>query len=189
MFRCILFCFLLCSTFLSAQNEKTLYVKGNALLLPVAVINVGFEYQLSDKYTLQMDGLISPWKSFNGNHAQIYMAHAEGRYYFNEVFRKWYVGINAGFGLFDLTKWNYIGTDKFQRGYNFMLGATVGYQWQLSEKWNLDAFLGGGTSQGFYHGYADVPARWIRYDDAEGWNRSGEFLPYRGGIMIAYKLN
>lgn len=170
------------------QNEKALYVKGNALILPIAVLNAGFEYQLSDKYTLQADGFISPWKSFAGNHAQIYMAHLEGRYYFKEAFNKWYIGANTGFGLFDITKWNYSGTNRFQRGYNIMFGATVGYQFQWKENWNVDIFLGGGTSQGFYHGYENVPPNWIRYDDAQGWNRSGEIIPYRGGIMIAYKI-
>lgn len=172
-----------------AQEEKSLYIKGNALLAPIGVVNVGLEKQLSKKYTLQGDVLISPWKSFSGNHMQVYMGHLEGRYYFNEAFKHWYVGINTGFGLFDLTKWNYRGTEKFQRGFNIMAGATVGYQFQWKERWNIDIYLGGGISQGFYHGYESVPPdSFIRYDDAKGWNRSGEILPYRGGVMISYKL-
>lgn len=181
--------FLLFLGLFSAQNEKKLYAKGNALLMPIAVVNLGLEYQLGEQYTIQADGFISPWKSFAGNHAQIYMAHLEGRYYFNKAFNKWYVGVNSGFGVYDITKWNYIGTEKFQRGYTLMFGAAVGYQWQWKERWNIDVFLRGGTSQGFYHGYENVPPNWVRYDGAEGWNRSGEWLPYGGGIMIAYKLN
>lgn len=180
---------LFCSLMAKAQEDNhQLYVKGNALLLPILVLNAGFEYQLSPKYTLQADGFISPWKSFAGSHAQIYMGHLEGRYYFKEAFNHWYVGANAGFGLFDITKWNYTGTNAFQRGFNYMLGATVGYQFKWKENWNIDMFIGGGTSQGFYHGYQNVPPNWIRYDGAEGWNRSGEWMPYRGGIMIAYKI-
>ncbi len=178
---------------LSAQESdspKSLYLKGNALLAPVLIFNVGAEYQLSQRQTLQVDALVSPWKSFRGNHMQVYMGHVEGRHYFRSAFDGLYVGVNAGFGLFDLTKWNYLGTDKFQRGFNFMFGASLGYQWQLNEKWNLDAFLGGGTSQGLYHGYEQVPPdSWIRYDEAEKWNKSGEWLPYRGGLMVSYKLN
>ena len=174
---------------IKAQSEKKLYAKGNALLLPIGMINLGLEYQLSEKYTLQADGFISPWKSFAGNHAQIYMAHLEGRYYFNKAFDKWYVGANGGFGIFDLTKWNYSGTDKFQRGMAFMLGATVGYQLQWKEKWNVDFYLGGGTVQSLYHGYEEIPPGFLRrYDGAKDWNKSSEFLPYRGGIMISYQL-
>lgn len=171
------------------SEPKALYIKGNALLAPVLITNIGIEKELSEKFTLQVDGLISPWKSFAGNHFQIYMGHVEGRYYFDKAFDGWFVGLNAGFGLFDLTKWNYRGTEKFQRGFNFMFGGSVGYQWELSEKWNMEAFLGGGTSQGLYHGYEEIPPdRWIRYDGAKDWNKSGEWLPYRGGIMISYKI-
>lgn len=190
MIKNLLFAALLLSAvnFSAQENEHAMYIKGNALLLPVLITNIGLEYQLSPKYTLQADGLISPWKSFSGNHAQVYMGHLEGRYYFKEAFNKWYVGANAGFGVFDLTKWNYADTNKFQRGFTFMLGATVGYQFQWKENWNIDLFLGGGSVQSQYHGYEDVPPNWIRYDGAAGWNKSGEFLPYRGGIMIAYKI-
>ncbi len=62
---------LLQSLLVFSQEEKAVYVKGNALLLPVLVINGGVEYQLNNKFTLQGDFLISPWKSFDGKHAQI----------------------------------------------------------------------------------------------------------------------
>ncbi len=179
--------------FANAQrSDHQLYLKGNALLIPIGVVNIGAEYQVAPKYTMQADVLISPWKSFAGNHAQIYMGHVEGRYYFSEAFHKWYIGANAGAGLFDLTKWNYTGTGKFQRGFNYMLGAVVGYQFKWKERWNIDVFLGGGSSQGFYHGYEDIPPNtWIRYEapkNGKYWNRSGELLPYRGGIMLSYKI-
>lgn len=176
--------------FANAQtNEHRLYGKVNALFLPVGMLNAGLEYQLSPKITLEADGFMSPWKSFAGNHAQVYMAHLEGRYYFNEAFKHWYVGANTGFGVFDLTKWNYRGSDKFQRGFTFMLGATVGYQFQINDKLNLDVFVGGGTAQSSYHGYESVPPDgFVRYDKAKEWNKSGEIVPYRIGVMLSYKL-
>ena len=187
--RKITFClFLLFSVFSFSQETKSLYAKGNVLLAPIGIANLGLEYQLSSKYTIEGDVLISPWKSFAGNHAQVYMGTLEGRYYFTEAFKKWYVGLNAGSGVFDLTKYNYSGTNKYQRGFNFMFGAAVGYQFQWKENWNIDLFLGGGTVQSYYHGYEDVPPNMLRYDGAEGWNKSGEFLPFRGGIMLSYKL-
>jgi hypothetical protein len=174
----------------SAQENHALYVKANALFLPIGMLNAGFEYQLSKHYTAQADFFISPWKSFAGSHAQIYMGHLEGRYYFNEAFKHWYVGANTGFGLFDITKYGgYKKLNEYQRGFNVMLGATVGYQMKWKERWNIDFYLGGGNSQGFYHGYENIAPNFIkRYDGATNWNKSGEWIPYRGGIMIAYKL-
>jgi hypothetical protein len=66
------------------------------------------------------------------------------------------------------------------------IGITGGYQFKLAENWNMDIYAGIGTSQDFYKGY--VRSTGARYDVAEGFNKSGEILPYRGGVMISYKL-
>jgi len=184
-------------------SQKKLYVKGNALLIPIGVINAGLEYQLSKKFTLQGDVLISPWKSFAEHEAQIYMGTLEGRYYFREAFKGWHVGANFSVGAYILQKptyWNnndtyynpkgfqtdFVLSQLYQKGFAFLLGVEGGYQFRLSENWNMDIFAGFGTSQDFYKGY--VRGTGERYDEAEGWNRSGEIIPYRGGVMISYRL-
>ncbi|MCY0978082.1 DUF3575 domain-containing protein [Chryseobacterium wangxinyae] len=184
-------------------SEKKLYVKGNALLIPIGVINAGLEYQLSNKFTAQGDVLISPWKSFAGHEAQIYMGTLEGRYYFKEAFKGWHVGANFSVGTYILQKptyWNdntfvdaqvgvptqYINSQLYQKGFSFLLGVEGGYQFRLADNWNMDIFAGIGNSQDFYKGY--VRGTGERYDSAQGFNRSGEWLPYRGGVMICYRL-
>ena len=191
----------------NAQNQdsavsKKIYVKANALFIPVGILNAGVEYQLKEKITVQADVFISPWKSFAGKKLQIYMMGFEGRYYFKEAFKHWYVGANISGARFILQKYNYWGNgilqytpespiydtkDLYQDGYAIIVGATLGYQFQLSERWNMDLYLGAGSAQSFYKGYHKYLG--IRYDnDGRKWNKSGEFLPYRGGVMISYKL-
>ncbi|MDQ1097080.1 MULTISPECIES: DUF3575 domain-containing protein [Chryseobacterium] len=195
---------LLLSGQIQAQEQepaKSLYIKGNALFIPIGVLNAGMEYQLSKKYTLQGDVFISPWKSFAGHEFQYYSVSMEGRYYFDEAFKHWYVGANIATSAFVLQKWNYwksktyineITGEKFenselyQKGYSVILGITAGYQFNLSERWNIDVYATAGTSQDFYKGYERSTGR--RYDSAQRFNKSGEILPYRGGVMISYKL-
>lgn len=201
IFICFLTLFLLGN--LTAQEQEkdvSVYVKGNALFLPVGVLNVGVEHQLSKKYTLQGDIFISPWKSFAGHEFQYYSASIEGRYYFDEAFKHFYLGANLSAASFVLQKWNYWGdgpyvndnnetfvrSNLYQKGYSLIIGLTAGYQFQLSENWNLDVYGTLGTSQDFYKGYDRTTGR--RYDVADGYNKSGEILPYRGGIMISYKI-
>jgi hypothetical protein len=50
----------------------------------------------------------------------------------------------------------------------------------------LDYFLGG-NQQGFYHGYYLSTGE--RYETAKNWNKSGEWLPYRGGVMVSYRID
>jgi hypothetical protein len=188
---------------INQESEKKLYVKGNALLIPIGVINAGVEYQLNNKFTLQGDVLVSPWKSFSGHELQYYSASIEGRYYFKEAFDGWYLGANIGVSSFVLQKWNYWNDDPYpskneenvifttsnlyQKGYSFLAGITAGYQFKLSDNWRMDLYGTIGTSQDFYKGYDRVSGK--RYDEKpHSYNRSGEILPYRGGVMISYRL-
>nr|WP_315029482.1 DUF3575 domain-containing protein [uncultured Chryseobacterium sp.] len=180
-------------------QDKSLYIKGNALFIPIGIINAGIEKQISPKYTIQGDVFISPWKSFSGHKLQFYSASIEGRYYFKEAFKHWYVGANIALAAYNAQKWNYwSGTyvkedgevldsaNLYQKGFSIMFGVTGGYQFQLSDRWNLDVYATVGSAQSFYKGYDKTTGQ--RYDGADGLNRSGEIIPYRGGVMISYKF-
>ena len=210
MKKTILLFFFFFALLSQAQNQqsekvgtsKNIYLKANALFLPIGILNAGVEYQLKEKVTVQADVFISPWKSFAGKNLQVYMLGLEGRYYFKEAFQHWYVGGNISAARFIIQKYYFTGDgygqysadspiyktkDLYQDGFTFILGATVGYQFQLADRWNMDLYLGAGSSQAFYKGYHKELG--IRYDDdGRQWNKSGEFVPYRGGVMIAYKL-
>lgn len=177
--------FLFCIFFFENNNAQT-YAKVNAMALPFGVFNAGMEAKISNKNTIETEVFISPWKSFLGHKLQIYSLNVEGRHYLTESFKHFYLGGNLGLAIFDLQKWNYIDSPKYQRGYTFLIGFTVGYQFQVRENLNLDIFLGGANSQGFYHGY--YIDKGVRYEDGNPWNRSGEWIPYKGGIMVSYKL-
>lgn len=185
------------------NSEKKLYIKGNALFIPIGIVNAGLEYQLNQKFTMQGDILVSPWKSFAGHELQYYSLSLEGRYYFKEAFQGWFVGTNIAASSFVLQKWNYwsdelfpskneegvtfIKSNLYQKGYSVLFGATLGYQFKLSENWRMDIYGTVGSSQDFYKGYDRISGK--RYDEKpDGYNRSGEILPYRGGIMISYRL-
>ncbi len=207
MKKTILILFIILGFLGNAQNQdsaisKKIYVKANALFLPIGILNAGIEYQLKDKVTIQADVFISPWKSFAEKYLQVYMIGFEARYYFKEAFKHWYVGANISGARFIMQKYNYWSdglyqytpespiykaSDLYQNGYAIMIGGTVGYQFQLSDRWNMDLYFGGGTAQSFYKGYHKKLG--IRYDDdGRKWNKSGEWIPYRGGVMISYKL-
>lgn len=188
--------------FIKAQYQ----LKSNALFLPVGILNVAVEKPVGNKKTLQGEILISPWKSFAGIHLLVGMLTVDGRYYFKNVQKGWYMGPYFSAAAFNLQKWNYMkatpdywapttynddGTikksEKYQKGYTFILGAVTGYKLPLNEKWGMEFYIGVGNSQGIYKGYyKDTDERydiWVKK-----WNKSGEWLISRGGIMITYAL-
>ncbi len=162
------------------------YAKVNVVTLPAGMLNAGLETKLGKKTTIQAEVFVSPWKSFLGKRLQVYYTGVEGRYYFKESFKGFYAGANFGLAIFDIQKWNYLQSQNHQRGFTIMTGATIGYQYKINDRWNADIFIGGGNSQGFYHGYDLQTGE--RYEGSEPWNRSGEWLPFKGGLMLSYKI-
>ena len=180
----ILIAFFLILSFLS--NAQT-YIKANVFTTLLTVPNVGFETSIGEKSTINVDVLTSLWKSVNGIPRQFLTFTPEYRYHFTGKYNGFYLGAHIGASIYNFQKWNYINTDYYEKGVGYFIGSTIGYQVKLNDKFMLDCFLGGGWHQGFYKGYEISTGN--RYDKAVNFNKSGEWFPYRGGIMVSYKLN
>ncbi len=173
---------------LSVQLQSQTFVKFNGATALLAVPNVGIETSIGEKMTFSADVMASFWESFDGKHPMKFITVTpEIRYHFKEKYNGFYVGGHIGADKYELQKWNYWQSNHYEDGFGYRLGATVGYNLKLNDKFLLDFFVGGGWHQGFYHGYYNdgTPGR---YEKTVNWNKSGEWLPYRGGVMISYKL-
>ncbi|SFZ91638.1 Protein of unknown function [Flaviramulus basaltis] len=165
-------------------NSQT-SIKGNALTALIGVPNFGAEFNLSKKTTFQIDAAASFW-TIDGIPYKFALVFPEFRYYPKESGRGFFVGAHIGGGKYKLQKWNH--TNDYQDGYSVFYGLTTGYQFWLSDRLNLEVFLGGGSQQGYYKGYSLETGE--RTDiGAKKYNKSGELIPYRGGLMLVYKLN
>lgn len=172
---------------LSYLSQSQTYIKVNALTTLLAVPNIGIETSIGKKSTFQFDILASPWKSVDGKPLEFYTLIPEYRYHFQEKFNGFYAGANVGMTLFNFQKWNYLNTNMYEKGLGYVMGITIGYEKKINDRFMLDCFLGAGNHQGFYHGYYIGTNE--RYESAQHWNKSGEFIPYRGGVMVSYRLN
>jgi len=172
---------------ISVQSQT--YIKINGLTALVGIPNVGIETSIGEKTTFSFDIMGSFWDSFDGKKPmKFYTFTPEIRYHFKEKYNGFYVGAHAGPDIYELQKWNYWESNRYEKGFGYRLGATLGYNIKINDKLLLDVFVGGGNHQGFYKGYYNdgTPGR---YEDVKNWNKSGEWLIYRGGVMLSYKLN
>ena len=174
-----------CYQGLYAQTE----LKFNAASALILIPNVGIEVPISNRFSFQLDVSGSFWDSFDGKPLQFTQAFGEVRYYGKDGIEGFFFGGNVGFGMFNLTKYGY-DADTYQSGRNYYIGASIGYKKSLSDRWALELFLGGGTSQATYRAYSqetrmrvDIPL-----DEERNFNKSGEWIPYRGGLMLVYRL-
>ena len=168
---------------LSFQLHSQTYVKVNALTTLLTIPNVGIETSIGKKSTFQLDILGSPWKSIDGKPQQFYIVIPEYRYHFKEKYNGFYAGAHIGGTVFNFQKWNYLNTDKYEKGFGYVIGATIGYQKKINDRFMLDCFLGGGNQQGFYHGYYLSTGE--RYETAKNWNKSGEWLIFTNSPKVS----
>jgi hypothetical protein len=176
---------LIFTAFIGFQLQAQTYIKYNPIPNVVGVLNLGVETAIGKKTTFSFDIMTSPW-DYKGDPRKFIFFVPEVRYHFKENYNGFYVGGHAAFTLFDAQKWTYKELGIKHKGFGYILGATIGYQLPISNKWNLDFFVGGGWQQGYYHAYYIETGE--RYENAEHWNISGDWYLYRGGVMVSYKL-
>jgi hypothetical protein len=181
--------FLLILFLFSILTHAQTYIKVNAVSALALIPNIGVETSIGQKATFQFDITASFWRSINGRPYEFVVVVPEYRYHFHEKNNGLYLGANAGFSAFKIQKWNYYDNGVYQKGIGVLVGATIGYQKKLNDKFVLDFFLGGGNQQAFYHSYNMGTNDQADIDTAIKYNKSGEFLLYRGGIMLSYKIN
>jgi hypothetical protein len=161
-------------------------LKANLATALIGIPNFGVETKIGNKLTFQLDVNASFWKSIKNGPFEFVMVIPEVRYYTNKINHGFFIGAHIGGSTFKLQKWSYVELGKYQKGYNVLFGVTLGYLFIVNERFNLELFAGGGSQQAFYKGYDLNTGE--RYDGAMNYNKSGELIPYRGGLMLVYKL-
>ena len=193
------FLFLLILNLGAAQTELKFNLASALILTP----NIGIEVQLSEKFGYQLDTSATFFDNIEGSPFQTTQIFNELRYYpklkegKNE--RSFFIGPHVGYGMFTLRIPKFITSivdtelkeeGSYQSGRNAYYGITVGKKIPLKNKnFNLEVFIGGGSSQSNYKYYNKEGNRIYENPNIEkDFNQSGEELVYKGGIMLSYKL-
>ena len=191
--------FLLILNLGAAQTELKFNLASALILTP----NIGIEVQLSEKFGYQLDTSATFFDNVEGSPFQTTQIFNELRYYpklkegKNE--RSFFIGPHIGYGMFTLRIPKFITSivdtelkeeGSYQSGRNAYYGITIGKKIPLKNKnFNLEIFIGGGSSQSNYKYYNKKGNRVYENPDLEkDFNQSGEELVYKGGVMLTYKL-
>ena len=191
--------FLLIFTFGAAQTELKFNLASALILTP----NIGIEVQLSEKFGYQLDTSATFFDDIEGSPFQTTQIFNELRYYpklkEGKNKRSFFIGPHVGYGMFTLRIPKFVTSivdtelkeeGSYQSGRNAYYGITIGKKIPLKNKnFNLEIFIGGGSSQSNYKYYNKEGNRIYENPDIEkDFNQSGEELVYKGGVMLTYKL-
>ena len=200
MIKHILSLFLL--FFLNFSNSQT-ELKFNLASALILTPNIGIEVQLSEKIGYQLDTSATFFDNIEGSPFQTTQIFNEIRYYptlkEGKNKRSFFIGPHIGYGMFTLRIPKFITSivdtelkeeGSYQSGRNAYYGITIGKKIPLKHnKFNLELFIGGGSSQSNYKYYNKEGNRIYENPDIEkDFNQSGEELVYKGGLMLTYKL-
>lgn len=141
---------------LYAQN---IVAKTNILYDMTSTINLGMEFGLGPKWTLDLSGNYNPW-TFSDNHKiKHWMVQPEVRYWTCQRYRGHFIGLHTHYAFYNLSgtlpwgiKTNFIKNNRYQ-GWLAGTGVSYGYQWILSNRWNLEVTVGLGYAYAKYDKY------------------------------------
>ncbi len=177
------------------------YVKLNGLYALAGVVNPSVEFRLSNHSAFQTELVYSPWKSINGHPLHFGIFMNEYRYYIKQTNRGFYAAANVGMMAFHMSKPEFRDgklrfQNRYSKGYGFMFGVAVGYEYQFAKRWLLDIFFGYSFMESRYNGYSMEgvtqmnPHRpeWKEPEHPDPLNGSGEWLPNKIGLSIGFLL-
>ena len=197
MFKYLFGFLFLISVTLNSQTELKFNLASALVLVP----NVGIEVQLSDRFGYQLDTSASFYDNIEGSPFHMTQIFNELRFYpkTKKNNRSFFIGAHVGYGMYNLRlpKWittivdtEYKEEGSYQYGRNTYYGITIGKKIPLkNKKFNLEIFVGGGSSQSNYKYYNKDEQRIFAITNYKRkFNKSGEELPYRGGLMLTYRF-
>ena len=123
-----------------------------------STINLGVEFSVSNKWSIDIPVNYNPWNWDNGMHLKHFAVQPEIRYWFCQKFNAHFVGVHTHYSLFNVGNlpFNTFGENLFKyryEGYLFGAGLSYGYQWALSKRWGIELTAGLGYARIEYKKY------------------------------------
>jgi opacity protein-like surface antigen len=146
-------CILLVLTSLQV-SAQSVSVKTNLIYDVSTTVNLGAEFGLSPKWTLDVSANYNGWTFSENKKWKHWLIQPEVRYWLCERFNGHFVGAHLLGGIYNIgnldTDFMLLGTDFGQlknyryEGWMAGVGVGYGYQWLLSRHWSLEAEIGVG---------------------------------------------
>lgn len=165
-------------------------VKTNILYWATSTPNLGFEFGLGKRTTLDLTGGYNPWTLDREANRKIrhWMVMPEFRYWLCERFNGHFFGVHSGYAFYNLSGVRIPFRGKSTKDHRYQgwatgLGLSYGYNWILGKRWNLEATLGFGYVYTNYDKYDCATCGKFR-----GSQDKHYFGPTKAGISIIYMI-
>jgi len=130
-------------------------VKTNMLYDAVLSLNVGAEFKLSKRYTLDVPVHYNPFTYGDNRKWKHILVQPEVRYWLCESFSGHFFGLHAHYANYNIGNVGPFKTTKDHRYRGWLAGGGLswGYHWLLSSRWSMEATVGFGYAYVDYKKY------------------------------------
>lgn len=180
---------LLAIAYPASLKAQKLALKSNLVAWATTTPNLGFEMAVDNQYTVQLFGCYNPFTLKENNKLKHWLIQPEVRWWTKEAFNGHFVGLHLIGGQFNAggikLPFNILpdlDTHRYE-GWGIGGGISYGYQWKLSERWNLEASLGLGYARLNYDKY---PCE--KCGEKIGEEKKNYFGPTKVAISIIYYI-
>ena len=125
-------------------------LKTNGLYWATTTPNLGIEFRLAPKWTLEAEVGLNPFdgKNDDGSFDQSikhFRLHPEVRYWFCESFFGHFLGLHVPYLIYNISDIDWLGTENERhQGWGTGVGVSYGYDWAVGKHWNIEASIGVG---------------------------------------------
>lgn len=151
-----------------AKGQKAA-IKSNLLYDATATLNLGVEFGLSDRMTMDISGNYNPFRFHEGRRWKHWMVQPELRWWTCDRFAGSFFAVHALGGMYDVgnvdfLKFKILNADfkkmKNKRYEGWTVGAGIGWghDWILSRHWNFEFEIAAGYMYTKYDKYTPVNA-------------------------------
>lgn len=143
---------IICLLFGVSAHAQKAVLKTNLLSDLTATANLGVEFGLSPKWTMDVSASLNAWTFSDNKKWKRLMLQPEVRYWMCQRFNGSFWGAHLLGGIYNIgnvdADFKFLGTDfgqlKDYRYEGWMVGAGIsyGYHWMLSRRWSLEAEIG-----------------------------------------------
>ena len=170
-----------------AAHSQNVAIKTNIPYWGTVTPNLGMEVALGRKMTLEASAGFNPFTLSENKYLKHWLAYGELRYWTCEKFNGHFFGLHGLGGQFNVGGWDipFWHFEKLKdaryQGYAYGAGISYGYQWILSNRWNLEFTLGGGYAR---FNYEKFPC--VKCGTSQGTGEKDYLGPTKGALSIIY---
>ena len=157
-------------------------VKTNVLYWATITPNLGMEFGLGKKVSLDISGNYNPWTFSNNKKLKHWLVQPEIRFWMCERFNGHFFGVHGHYAEYNAGGIKMFGLkDHRYEGNLYGGGISYGYQWIIGKYWNLEVTVGVGYAHLKYDKYeSETCGRYI------GEYKNNYFGPTKAGVTLMY---